>query len=117
MPSRKARPRPTVAAATAPRGRVHVLAAVVILGGIVAGGTFVVTRSLGARAASRTTALSPAEPATPMEAVFLATTANTATPPAPAPDGMVWIPGGEFSMGSQDPPEHDPVGMQATEDS
>jgi hypothetical protein len=32
---------------------------------------------------------------------------------------MVWIPGGEFSMGAQDPPdmEHDHVGMQATEDS
>jgi formylglycine-generating enzyme required for sulfatase activity len=32
---------------------------------------------------------------------------------------MAWIPGGEFSMGAQDPPdkEHDHVGMQATEDS
>ena len=31
---------------------------------------------------------------------------------------MVWIPGGEFSMGAQDPPDmHDAVGMQATEDS
>ena len=31
---------------------------------------------------------------------------------------MVWIPGGEFSMGAQDPPDmHDPVGMQATTDS
>jgi formylglycine-generating enzyme required for sulfatase activity len=30
---------------------------------------------------------------------------------------MVWIPGGEFSMGAQDPPAHDPVGMQATLDS
>jgi formylglycine-generating enzyme required for sulfatase activity len=32
---------------------------------------------------------------------------------------MVLIPGGEFSMGAQDPPdmEHDHVGMQATEDS
>jgi formylglycine-generating enzyme required for sulfatase activity len=31
---------------------------------------------------------------------------------------MVWIPGGEFSMGAQDPPDmNDAVGMQATSDS
>jgi formylglycine-generating enzyme required for sulfatase activity len=30
---------------------------------------------------------------------------------------MVWIPGGEFSMGAQDPPDMNPVGMQATRDS
>ena len=30
---------------------------------------------------------------------FEATVANTAGPPGPAPDGMAWIPGGEFSMG------------------
>ncbi len=31
---------------------------------------------------------------------------------------MAWIPGGEFSMGAQDPPDmHDTVGMQATTDS
>ena len=39
-------------------------------------------------------------------------------PSEPAPAGMVWIPGGEFSMGAQDPTDmHDAVGMQATEDS
>src|SRR6266699_349789 len=37
-----------------------------------------------------------------------------ATPlPAPSPQGMVWIPGGEFSMGAIDPPATDSVGMQA----
>jgi formylglycine-generating enzyme required for sulfatase activity len=32
------------------------------------------------------------------------------------PEGMVWIPGGEFSMGANDPPDMDEVGMKATED-
>jgi formylglycine-generating enzyme len=49
---------------------------------------------------------------------FLSTVQNTTPPSGSAPEGMVWIPGGEFSMGAQDPPDmNDTVGMQATEDS
>ena len=53
----------------------------------------------------------------PVSSAFLPTVPNNAAPPGPAPGGMVWIPGGEFSMGAADPPGMDRVGMQATEDS
>jgi len=36
----------------------------------------------------------------PSEDAFAPTIPNTAIPPRPAPEGMVWIPGGEFSMGA-----------------
>jgi formylglycine-generating enzyme len=49
--------------------------------------------------------------------VFGPTVANNVPAPAAAPSGMVWIPGGEFSMGAQDPPGMDDVGMKATFDS
>jgi formylglycine-generating enzyme len=47
---------------------------------------------------------------------FQPTVANAATSPAARPERMVWIPGGEFSMGANDPPDMNAVGMQATED-
>jgi sulfatase modifying factor 1 len=50
---------------------------------------------------------------------FEPTQPGDAAAPGPAPEGMAWIPGGEFSMGAADPLGQDAnvVGMQATEDS
>src|SRR5437763_1740587 len=48
---------------------------------------------------------------------FGPTIANKTTAPGTAPREMVWISGGEFSMGAQDPPDMDEVGMRATFDS
>lgn len=55
----------------------------------------------------------------PLAAVeFLPTIESKKPPPGPTPEGMVWIPGGEFSMGAKEPSNmHDVVGMQATTDS
>ncbi len=52
-----------------------------------------------------------------LEAVFGPTIPNASPAPGKTPQGMVWIPGGEFSMGAQNPPDRDEVGMKATIDS
>ena len=39
------------------------------------------------------------------EPTFLPTVANQGQPTTPAPDGVVWVPGGEFSMGASAPAE------------
>lgn len=64
-------------------------------------------------------AASIAQDSMPAAARFGPTVANDSAPPGTAPEGMVWIPGGEFSMGAVDPLGQDAnvVGMQATTDS
>src|SRR5215469_15785777 len=48
-------------------------------------------------------ASSPAVVTAGSSRAFLPTAPNRANPPAHTPKGMVWIPGGEFSMGAMDP--------------
>jgi formylglycine-generating enzyme len=50
-------------------------------------------------------------------AAFQPTVENTRSAPGQPPPGMVWIPGGEFSMGAAESPDMNMVGMQATTDS
>lgn len=112
------------------RGVLAFLAAVILFAGIV--GLALYTRSPASAAMSvhsadhvaasstptvgQPAAAAAPEPA-PKSASFLPTVANAAPAPGAAPQGMVWITGGEFSMGAQDPPDMNEVGMQATKDS
>jgi sulfatase modifying factor 1 len=55
--------------------------------------------------------------ATQMRVAFGPTVQNKTAAPSPVPQGMVWIPGGEFSMGAQGAADMNDVGMNATLDS
>ncbi len=74
-----------------------------------AGAVWAYTRDGGGAASSMHPAPRPAPhagaciPDAVTDAAYGPTVPNTAPAPIPAPDGMVWIPGGEFSMGSVDP--------------
>jgi len=50
------------------------------------------------------------------EPTFGSTAANATAAPGPAPEGMVWIPGGEFSMGAADPRSLDHGGHESMSD-
>ena len=63
--------------------------------------------------AAASTAMPPANPS----ASFQPTVENKQPPSEKAPAGMVWIPGGEFSMGAQTNDTMNDVGMKATMDS
>ncbi len=58
---------------------------------------------LAAVSSSLHEAADPAPSAAKSASPFAPTKANPGRPPGQAPEGMVWIPGGEFSMGSDDP--------------
>ena len=65
--------------------------------------TGVVALAIWRPSAASSKAISPRAPASTevaLKAGFAPTIPNQAQAPAPAPAGMVWIPGGEFSMGS-----------------
>lgn len=88
---------------------------------LVAVGSFLVFRvfSLNTRGKPVVTAHSVTLPVVSAESssgAFRPTVENTGSAPGLAPQGMAWIPGGEFSMGANDPPEMDDVGMKATLD-
>ncbi len=97
------------------RGHQWIAVAVIV----VAAATGVTFALLSRQAESPPEAAQPVESAAPATAQFEPTDANEAAPPGSAPEGMVWIPGGEFSMGAVDPRGQDAnvVGMQATTDS
>jgi sulfatase modifying factor 1 len=59
----------------------------------------------------------PTSPMAPATQAMQPTVPNPTLPPAEKPEGMVWIPGGEFSMGAAEQPDMNSVGMQATVDS
>ena len=60
-------------------------------------------------------ASTPAAEAAPRPA-FGPTVPNLGALPAGAPEGMVWIPGGEFSMGTEDPPDMSAGAMNSMAD-
>src|SRR5262245_39930174 len=110
---KRGRPAPAPAAPARRLGPATIAVALVV----VAGAAAIAISAMRSKPVAATTAA----PATPPAAgsVFTRTVANASTRPGPAPEGMVWVPGGEFSMGAADPMgvDDNDVGMRATTDS
>ena len=87
------------------RTKFSLLVALVVLGGCT---VYLIHRESVAHAG---------HPLATSNAGFLPTVPNPTPAPGTAPDGMVWLPGAEFSMGAADAPDMNDVGMKATEDS
>ena len=100
---------------TPPRRRRPSLAIAAGIIAVAAGVAVAMIAAFSKSSASTRTAPSVSTP----PAAFRPTVANTVPPSGAAPDGMVWIPGGEFSMGAADPMgiDDNQVGMHATTDS
>ncbi len=88
----------------------------IALAGVVAVVAFAVFHSSFSPASQPTVVTSQPTPGTGETTAFTPTIPNTTPAPAPAPDGMVWIPGGEFSMGAMDPPATTEAGMHGAAD-
>jgi sulfatase modifying factor 1 len=87
------------------RTKFSLLVALVVLGGCT---VYLIHRESVAHAG---------HPLATSNAGFLPTVPNPTPAPGAALEGMVWLPGGEFSMGAADAPDMNDVGMKATEDS
>ncbi len=98
MSKHKNRPQSGRKPATVPRARGvrWVVAGAVVIAAVVGFAAFKFSRAHSTSTASANPKLTEASAASP----FAPTIPNKTPAPASAPEGMVWIPGGEFSMGS-----------------
>jgi len=75
---------------------------IVLIAAVAGAGLWALQAQRSKRATPSTVPAASVAP-TPTPSAFQPTVENETPPPGPAPEGMVWIPGGEFSMGSEDP--------------
>ena len=114
-PRDKGRRRPAAAAPRSRFGSGAIAAAILAVAGVAA----IAINATRSKPVTTTPAPVAASAMPALTSVFLPTAANTPAPPGPVPEGMVWVPGGEFSMGAADPHgvDDNSVGMHATTDS